>query len=129
MRQTESQIVPSTTVLHQAFFPPRKSPWVQLLWWAAGGLANVMLTMVAYKLILDEQAGTLATGLSSWKWMHIICAAVTFVVFVPLVIFVSQPYTTSDSCDSPLNPFHASCPTPPSKPSGSRRRKRSTRSL
>ena len=50
LSQTESQIVPSTTVLHQAFFPPKKSPWVQLLWWASGSFANVMLTMVAVRL-------------------------------------------------------------------------------
>ncbi|CEH12572.1 allantoate permease of the major facilitator superfamily [Ceraceosorus bombacis] len=92
---TESQIVPSTTVLHQAFFPPKKSPWVQLLWWAAGGLANVMLTMVAYKLIIDEGNVTLLHGLSSWKWLHIICAAVTFAIFVPLLLFL--PNTPVDA--------------------------------
>ncbi|KAG4221966.1 hypothetical protein PC116_g29558, partial [Phytophthora cactorum] len=80
----ESQIVPSTTVIHQAFFPPKKSPWVQLLWWASGSFANVLLTMVAYKLILDD--GHLIGGISSWKWLHIICVVLTFVVFVPLVI-------------------------------------------
>ncbi|OTB09730.1 hypothetical protein K445DRAFT_342905 [Daldinia sp. EC12] len=82
----ESQIVPSTTVIHQAFFPPKKSPWVQLLWWASGSFANVLLTMVAYKLILDD--GHLIGGISSWKWLHIICVVLTFVVFVPLVIFL-----------------------------------------
>ncbi|KAK1634594.1 hypothetical protein BDP81DRAFT_50100 [Colletotrichum phormii] len=65
--QTESQIVPSTTILHQAFFPPKKSPWVQLLWWASGSLANVLLTMVAYKLILLDDSQALVGGLlSSW---------------------------------------------------------------
>lgn len=39
-RQTESQIVPSTTVLHQAFFPPKKSPWVQLLWWGTSNRSS-----------------------------------------------------------------------------------------
>ncbi|OTA93991.1 hypothetical protein M434DRAFT_30498 [Hypoxylon sp. CO27-5] len=82
----ESQIVPSTTVIHQAFFPPKKSPWVQLLWWASGSFANVLLTMVAYKLILDD--GHLIGGISSWKWLHIICVVLTFVVFIPLVIFL-----------------------------------------
>lgn len=86
--QTESQIVPSTTVLHQAFFPPKKSPWVQLLWWASGSFANVLLTMVAYKLILDDNAGTLVGGIHSWKWMHIICVILTFIVAVPLIFFL-----------------------------------------
>ncbi|KID65473.1 uncharacterized protein G6M90_00g053310 [Metarhizium brunneum] len=85
---TESQIVPSTTVLHQAFFPPKKSPWVQLLWWASGSFANVLLTMVAYKLIIDDQVGGLAGGISSWKWLHIICVVLTFLVAVPLIIFL-----------------------------------------
>ncbi|KAF4458072.1 Major facilitator superfamily domain general substrate transporter [Fusarium albosuccineum] len=85
---TESQIVPSTTVLHQAFFPPRKSPWVQLLWWASGSFANVLLTMVAYKLILNDNANTLVGGLSSWKWLHIICVILTFIVLVPLLFFL-----------------------------------------
>ncbi|KAM0417008.1 hypothetical protein ACHAPT_012974 [Fusarium lateritium] len=85
---TESQIVPSTTVLHQAFFPPKKSPWVQLLWWASGSLANVLLTMVAYKLILNDNANNLAGGISSWKWLHIICVILTFIVCVPLFFFL-----------------------------------------
>ncbi|BCS23228.1 uncharacterized protein APUU_31453S [Aspergillus puulaauensis] len=85
---TESQIIPSTAILHQAFFPPKQSPWVQLLWWAFGSVANVMLTMISYKLILDDNAGVLVGGLSSWKWLHIICAILTFGVFVPLVIFL-----------------------------------------
>ncbi|KAL4792494.1 major facilitator superfamily domain-containing protein [Aspergillus venezuelensis] len=85
---TESQIVPSTAVLHQAFFPPKQSPWVQLLWWAFGSMANVLLTMVAYKLIIDDNTGTLAGGINSWKWLHIICTLLTFTVFVPLVIFL-----------------------------------------
>ncbi|KAL4915240.1 major facilitator superfamily domain-containing protein [Aspergillus aurantiobrunneus] len=85
---TESQIVPSTAVLHQAFFPPKQSPWVQLLWWAFGSMANVMLTMVAYKLIRDDNAGVLAGGINSWKWLHIICALLTFTIFVPLLIFL-----------------------------------------
>lgn len=86
--QTESQIVPSTTVVHQAFFPPRKSPWVQLLWWASGSFANVLLTMVAYKLIVSDSTGTLLGGISSWKWLHIICVLITFAIFVPLFIFL-----------------------------------------
>ncbi|KAK7228925.1 hypothetical protein V2G26_001095 [Clonostachys chloroleuca] len=85
---TESQIVPSTTVLHQAFFPPKRSPWIQLLWWASGSLANVLLTMVAYKLILEEGNSVLVGGLSSWKWLHIICVILTFVVCVPLYFFL-----------------------------------------
>lgn len=80
--------MPSTAILHQAFFPPKKSPWVQLLWWTAGSLANVMLTMVAYKLIKDDNAGTLIGGIASWKWLHIICAIVTFAIFLPLVFFL-----------------------------------------
>lgn len=87
-QQTESQIVPSTTVLHQAFFPPKRSPWIQLLWWASGSLANVLLTMVAYKLILEEGNSVLVGGLSSWKWLHIICVILTFVVCVPLYFFL-----------------------------------------
>lgn len=86
--QTESQVVPSTAILHQAFFPPKKSPWVQLLWWTAGSLANVLLTMVAYKLLKDESSGELAGSLSSWKWLHIMCAIITFMIFVPLVLFL-----------------------------------------
>ncbi|KAJ5282670.1 hypothetical protein N7497_002166, partial [Penicillium chrysogenum] len=85
---TESQIVPSTAVLHQAFFPPKKSPWVQLLWWAFGSMANVMLTMIAYKLIVDDKSGVLAGGIHSWKWLHIICALLTFAIFIPLLIFL-----------------------------------------
>ncbi|KAJ6785667.1 hypothetical protein PWT90_00960 [Aphanocladium album] len=84
----ESQIVPSTTVLHQAFFTPKKSPWVQLLWWASGSFANVLLTMVSYRLILDDNNGTLAGGLRSWKWMHIVCVILTFIVVIPLAIFL-----------------------------------------
>ncbi|KAF9878348.1 hypothetical protein CkaCkLH20_04386 [Colletotrichum karsti] len=85
---TESQIVPSTTILHQAFFPPKKSPWVQLLWWASGSLANVLLTMVAYKLILLDNDHLLVGGLSSWKWLHIICVVLTFIMVVPLIFFL-----------------------------------------
>ncbi|GJN69447.1 hypothetical protein PLIIFM63780_000362 [Purpureocillium lilacinum] len=85
---TESQIVPSTTVLHQAFFPPKKSPWVQLLWWASGSFANVLLTMVAYKLIQDDTHGTLVGGLKSWKWLHIICVILTFLVAAVLILFL-----------------------------------------
>ncbi|EGX95721.1 putative allantoate permease of the major facilitator superfamily [Cordyceps militaris CM01] len=84
----ESQIVPSTTVLHQAFFPPKKSPWVQLLWWASGSFANVLLTMVSYRLILDDNHHSLAGNLSSWKWMHIICVILTIIVILPLAIFL-----------------------------------------
>lgn len=85
---TESQIVPSTTVLHQAFFPPKKSPWVQLLWWASGSFANVLLTMVAYRLIEDAKAGPLVGGLASWKWLHIICVILTFIVVIPLAVWL-----------------------------------------
>ncbi|WVO25119.1 uncharacterized protein IAS62_006505 [Cryptococcus decagattii] len=85
---TASQIIPSTTVLHQSFFPPKSSPWVQLLWWSAGSVANVLLTMVAYKLIIDEGNGVLVAGIASWKWMNIMCAIITFVIFAPLVIFL-----------------------------------------
>ncbi|KAJ5608036.1 hypothetical protein N7537_004655 [Penicillium hordei] len=85
---TESQIVPSTAILHQAFFPPKKSPWVQLLWWAFGSMANVMLTMIAYKLIIDDNTGVLAGSINSWKWLHIICAVLTFAIFIPLLIFL-----------------------------------------
>lgn len=86
--QTESQIIPSTAVLHQAFFPPKRSPWVQLVWWAFGSMANVLLTMISYRLILDDNSGNLAGDLSSWKWLHIVCTMLTFIVFVPLVIFL-----------------------------------------
>lgn len=75
-------------MLHQAFFPPKKSAWVQLLWWASGSLANVLLTMIAYKLILEDANGTLVGGLKSWKWLHIICAILTFVVTIFLVAFL-----------------------------------------
>ncbi|KAM4063769.1 major facilitator superfamily protein [Hirsutella rhossiliensis] len=85
---TESQIVPSTAVLHQAFFPPKKSPWVQLLWWAAGSFANVLLTMVAYRLIQDDAHAGLVGGLRSWKWLHIICAILTLVVAIVLIVFL-----------------------------------------
>ncbi|KAJ3477983.1 hypothetical protein NLG97_g8696 [Lecanicillium saksenae] len=84
----ESQIVPSTTVLHQAFFPPKKSPWVQLLWWASGSFANVLLTMVSYKLIQDGNHHPLVGGLKSWKWMHLVCVILTFIVIIPLAIFL-----------------------------------------
>ncbi|KXH64354.1 FAD dependent oxidoreductase, partial [Colletotrichum salicis] len=84
---TESQIVPSTTILHQAFFPPKKSAWVQLLRWASESLANVLLTMVAYKLILLDDSQALVGGLSSWKWLHI-CVILTFIVCVPLAFFL-----------------------------------------
>ncbi|KAM3455606.1 hypothetical protein MY3296_002317 [Beauveria thailandica] len=84
----ESQIVPSTTVLHQAFFAPKQSPWVQLLWWASGSFANVLLTMVSYRLIVDDNHHALAGNLSSWKWMHIICVILTVIVVIPLAIFL-----------------------------------------
>lgn len=86
--------MPSTTVVHQAFFPPSKSPWVQLLWWASGSFANVLLTMVAYKLIKDDGVGVLVGGISSWKWLHIICVVITMAVFIPLLLFLP---------DSPVN--------------------------
>lgn len=44
--------------------------------------------MVAYKLILDENTNALIGGLSSWKWLHIICVILTFVVCIPLLIFL-----------------------------------------
>lgn len=95
IHQTESQIVPSTTVLHQAFFPPKKSPWVQLIWWASGSLANVLLQMVAYKLIQNDNAGTLVGNLAPWKWLHLICVVLTFVVALPLMFFL--PNTPVDA--------------------------------
>ena len=87
--------MPSTTVVHQAFFSPRKSPWVQLLWWASGSFANVLLTMVADKLIVDSDGGELVGGISSWKWLHIICVILTMCVFFPLLIFL--PNTPVDA--------------------------------
>lgn len=51
-------------------------------------MANVLLTMVAYKLIKDDDAGTLAGGISSWKWLHIMCTVITFMIFLPLVFFL-----------------------------------------
>ncbi|KAJ0305353.1 hypothetical protein Brms1b_010849 [Colletotrichum noveboracense] len=66
----------------------KKHPWVQLLWWASGSFANVLLTMVAYKLILLDDAHTLIGGLSSWKWLHIICVILTFIMAVPLAFFL-----------------------------------------
>ncbi|KAL4947674.1 hypothetical protein BDW69DRAFT_199468 [Aspergillus filifer] len=56
-----------------------------------GSMANVWLTMVAYKLIIDDNTGTLAGGINSWKWLHIICTLMTFTVFVPPVIFLPNP--------------------------------------
>lgn len=44
--------------------------------------------MVSYRLILDDKAGTLVGGLSSWKWMHIVCVILTFVVIIPLAIWL-----------------------------------------
>lgn len=44
--------------------------------------------MVAYKLIKDENAGALAGSIPSWKWLHIMCAAVTIAIFIPLVFFL-----------------------------------------
>jgi hypothetical protein len=82
-------------MLHQAFFPPRKSPWVQLLWWAFGSVANVLLTMISYQLIQDDNHGTLAGSLASWKWLHIVCCILTFCVCVPLMIFL--PNTPFDA--------------------------------
>lgn len=87
MGQTESQIIPSTAILHQAFFPSKKSPWVQLVWWAFGSIANVMLTIIAYRLVNDNM-GVLAGNIISWKWLHIICAVLTFAIFIPLLIFL-----------------------------------------
>ncbi|KAL4878771.1 major facilitator superfamily domain-containing protein [Aspergillus karnatakaensis] len=92
---TESQIVPSTAMLHQAFFPLRKSPWVQLLWWASGSLANVLLTMVSYQLIQNSNHGMLAGSIASWKWLHVVCCILTFCVCVPLFIFL--PNTPLDA--------------------------------
>lgn len=80
--------MPSTTVLQQAFFPPRKSPWVQLLWWAAGSLANVFLTMVAYRLIQDDAGRELVGGLRPWKWLHIICVVLTLIVALVFAVFL-----------------------------------------
>jgi hypothetical protein len=47
-----------------------------------------MLTMIAYKLIVDDKSGVLAGGIHSWKWLHIICALLTFAIFIPLLIFL-----------------------------------------
>lgn len=44
--------------------------------------------MVAYKLILLDDAHTLIGGLSSWKWLHIICVILTFIMAVPLAFFL-----------------------------------------
>lgn len=44
--------------------------------------------MVAYKLIKDDNAGVLVGTIASWKWLHIICAVVTFAIFLPLVFFL-----------------------------------------
>lgn len=44
--------------------------------------------MVAYKLLKDESTGVLAGSISSWKWLHIMCAIITFAIFVPLVLFL-----------------------------------------
>ena len=44
--------------------------------------------MVAYKLIISDSTGVLVGGISSWKWLHIICVLITFAVFVPLVIYL-----------------------------------------
>jgi hypothetical protein len=46
--------------------------------------------MVSYRLITDESARPLVGGLLSWKWLHIICAALTFAVCVPLIIFLPE---------------------------------------
>ncbi|KAJ6446971.1 allantoate permease [Purpureocillium lavendulum] len=59
-----------------------------LLWWASGSFANVLLTMVAYKLIEDDAHGTLIGGLKSWKWLHIICVILTFIVAAVLIAFL-----------------------------------------
>lgn len=50
--------------------------------------------MVAYKLIIDEGSGVLVAGIASWKWMNIMCAIITLVIFAPLVIFV-RPFCNS----------------------------------
>lgn len=44
--------------------------------------------MISYKLIVDADNGSLAGSISSWKWLHIVCAALTFAIFVPLLIFL-----------------------------------------
>lgn len=44
--------------------------------------------MVAYKLIQDDDAGTLVGGLKSWKWLHIICVILTFLVSILLIFFL-----------------------------------------
>lgn len=44
--------------------------------------------MISYKLILNDNDGTLAGSISSWKWLHIVCCLVTFAIFVPLLIFL-----------------------------------------
>ncbi|GJC80852.1 thiamine pathway transporter THI73 [Colletotrichum liriopes] len=44
--------------------------------------------MVAYKLILLDNSHALIGGLSSWKWLHIICVILTFIVCVPLMFLL-----------------------------------------
>jgi hypothetical protein len=44
--------------------------------------------MLAYRLIIDDKVGGLAGGISSWKWLHITCVILTFVVAVPLIFFL-----------------------------------------
>lgn len=44
--------------------------------------------MVAYKLIKDDEAAGLVGGISSWKWLHIICVILTFLVTIPLIFFL-----------------------------------------
>lgn len=44
--------------------------------------------MVAYKLILLDTDHALIGGLSSWKWLHIICVILTFIMCVPLIFFL-----------------------------------------
>ncbi|KAF4427550.1 putative transporter [Colletotrichum fructicola Nara gc5] len=39
-------------------------------------------------LILLDDAHTLIGGLSSWKWLHIICVILTFIMAVPLAFFL-----------------------------------------
>ena len=51
--------------------------------------------MVAYKLINDDNAGVLVGGLSSWKWLHIICVVLTFAVCLMLIFFL--PNTPVDA--------------------------------
>lgn len=54
----------------------------------------MLLGLVSYKLIQDDNSGTLVGGIKSWKWLHIICVVITFIVAAVLIVFLP---------DSPVN--------------------------